>query len=1075
MRRASLNHAYRLVWNHARNTWVAVAETTRARGKSGGGRAASMAVLAALGALGSPIAEACIPVGSSATLFGSTSCIDWSGSSQLKITNTGSLVGGSPALTINSHTTVGGLDNAGQITSPSIAVSGANNAVQYIDNSVGGTIAGTSGGAGFNFSGMTVSGDFINAGLIDGSVAILLSTSTIGGNLTNSGTIGGTVTSVSILDGSTLVGALQNGATGVIQHGILVGTSSSIAGGISNAGTISAATGDTIAIMSNSRVNGLTNSGLISASSGAAIEVFGSTLGSGLANTGTIAGSSGNAAINLENVSTLAGGITNSGLLTGGVKVATSTTLVGGLANSGTISALTGSARGIEITNNSVLNGGITNSGLIDAGSTGIHVESSILAGALVNTGTIAGGSHGIGLVDASVGNISNSGLVGDIFLATSTLNGNLINSGTIQVSSRSGIEIAGSNITGNIINDGTISGANAIEITGGTVGGQLQNTGLIEGTQAGVVLDANSTLSGGLVNSGTISGSTYAISAAPGADLGGITIAGNDTARFVNGVNAPDAMVTVASGATFTLHGGNDGRFIVDTFANAGTLNLSSQPSGTASGTITGNFNNAGTLNVRVDDTTHYGQLQVSGTATLGGVLTIDVANSAASLPGTLNSIVHAGAISGTFASYSDNSVLFNLTPAYTATDVNLAIAAAPTPPPAPTPTPTPTPTPVPTPTPTPPPAASLVEQIVVDHDNTVAQPAAHVLGQVFANDPTGALSQQFLGFTTNDQVNQAVSETLPLLSGASQAAARSAIGDINRVIEARLRSTNGLSSGDSYADKNVWLKPFGSWTDQENRNGTDGFDANIAGVAFGLDGEVVSGTRLGLSFAYARADVDSNSTWTNSADIDVYQLTGYGSYQLADDIQVDFHVGGGMNRNDGHRALPSFGVVAKSDYDSTTAIAGAGISRTYQLDTRLHFTPSVRADYTWIKDDDYTEKGAGALDLDVNGRTADELIVALDGLWNYELQPGTFVDFNLGVGYDMLSDRYVITSAYAGAPGAAFRTEGIDPSPVLLRGGLGLTHNVSDNTEVTLRYDVEHRTDFLNQTASLKVRWTF
>lgn len=326
---------------------------------------------------------------------------------------------------------------------------------------------------------------------------------------------------------------------------------------------------------------------------------------------------------------------------------------------------------------------------------------------------------------------------------------------------------------------------------------------------------------------------------------------------------------------------------------------------------------------------------------------------------------------------------------------------------------------------------------------------------------------------------MNTAVSETLPLLNGASQAATRSTLTDINRIIRSRLNTatTKGISSGDDVASdgNNFWLKPFGSRADQDDRSGAAGFDADVAGLALGIDGEIAQGTRLGVSFAYARADIDGNTNSGNDANVDIFQLTGYGSYDVSDDVQANFQIGVGKNRNEGYRALPSFGVVAKSDYDSLTATAGAGIGRTYTLSEGTRFTPSVRADYTWIKDDDYREKGAGALDLDVNGRTGDAFVVALDGNFSHDFAPGTTGSVNVGVGYDLANDRYALTSAYAGAPGAAFRTEGIDPSPVSLRGGAGLSHVVDSNTEVTLRYDVEHRTDFLSQTASLKVRWAF
>ncbi|WP_460746089.1 autotransporter outer membrane beta-barrel domain-containing protein [Microvirgula curvata] len=48
---------------------------------------------------------------------------------------------------------------------------------------------------------------------------------------------------------------------------------------------------------------------------------------------------------------------------------------------------------------------------------------------------------------------------------------------------------------------------------------------------------------------------------------------------------------------------------------------------------------------------------------------------------------------------------------------------------------------------------------------------------------------------------------------------------------------------------------------------------------------------------------------------------------------------------------------------YKATTAHAGIGLGRTLMLREHTSFTPSVRADYTWIRDQPYTESGADAL----------------------------------------------------------------------------------------------------------------
>lgn len=351
----------------------------------------------------------------------------------------------------------------------------------------------------------------------------------------------------------------------------------------------------------------------------------------------------------------------------------------------------------------------------------------------------------------------------------------------------------------------------------------------------------------------------------------------------------------------------------------------------------------------------------------------------------------------------------------------------------------------------------------------NKPAEGAAEVI------DNHSALSSLFSG--TDQQISEAVSQTLPLLTGGSQVAVSAALSGINRVIQARIESNRGLSSGDTFfGDRKLWMKPFGSWADQNDRGGVSGFDASIWGLALGADGTLDDKTRLGVAFAYANGNVESNSTVApQSADVSVYQLIGYGSRSLDASTELNFQIDVGQNKNKGRRTIAFASTVASADYDSWTAHAGVGVGRTFMLKERTNFTPSVRADYTWFKDESYSETGAGLLNLNVNSRSSEELILSVDGKLTHEVNPRTTVTANVGVGYDVINDRVSIISAFAGAPSARFTTNGLDPSPWLTRAGLGVVYQVNDRIQITARYDAEYREDFLNQTASAKARWAF
>jgi len=77
-----------------------------------------------------------------------------------------------------------------------------------------------------------------------------------------------------------------------------------------------------------------------------------------------------------------------------------------------------------------------------------------------------------------------------------------------------------------------------------------------------------------------------------------------------------------------------------------------------------------------------------------------------------------------------------------------------------------------------------------------------------------------------------------------------------VNRVVQARQGVNRGLSSGDDFVDnRNVWIKPLGSWADQENRDGAFGYDAQTYGVVLGADGELSQISQIGAAFAYTQA----------------------------------------------------------------------------------------------------------------------------------------------------------------------------------------------------------------------------
>ena len=864
--------------------------------------------------------------------------------------------------------------------------------------------------------------------------------------------------------------------------------------------------------------NSLINTGTITARSNG-LTLYGYIHGD-ITNMGTLAGDLGYG-IQAVNGSIIGGSLTNqlNATISGGVGISVSTA-VATIVNAGQIIGTSGS--GLELASYNF--GTVTNEGTISGSGTAVLIDSATVGNFsnLGSTALIDGGQSGVQIIGGAV------------------MNGTLLNEGTIR-GVGTGLFAGGSQPTiGNLRNTGSIlatqGGGIVIDGGEGAVTGSIDNSGIIEGQGSngvGIAIIDNSFnvssfggFGGGITNSGTIRGTEFAIQNTSVALTGNISNSGlldgkvalgttglilSGQASRVTGEVTGDAGSSVNVTGTFTT----EDIFTIGSFAiaNGGTLNLEhnitvTDPAGfnndgvlavgaSAPVTMTGDYTQStnGVFRSNIIDQINYGQLMVTGTAILPTNAKIDVnlMNPSIQLTaGRLENIISAGTLSsdGTF-SVTDNSVLFDFAAVTDGGTVDLTLTAAPIPDnnpggdpddkPGDNPAPNPGGGPVTDPGSPVPPALTIgnVERIL--SSNKAARGAAAALDKVISAAPGGALAGLFVGLTTEKQVVDAVATTLPLLTSGSAQATEAALSSISKVIQARIDNNSGMSSGDAVeSDRKLWMKPFGSWAGQDKSNGSDGYDSDTFGLGFGADATLNDRLRLGLAFAYAKANVTGGGFAQQGADIDVYQLIAYGSQTLAADTELNFQLGYGINSNQGKRILNIGNIsgAARANYDSDTVTAGVGLAKRISVRDGMQILPSARIDYTLISDESYRENGGAAISpvlLDIDERDSDELVISLDTKIVQALTEAISIDFKLGVGYDALSQQASLTSTYAGAPGIAFTTDGIDPEPWSVHGGAGFNTNLTDQLDLGIQYEVEARAKFKNESASAKLRWTF
>jgi autotransporter family porin len=701
----------------------------------------------------------------------------------------------------------------------------------------------------------------------------------------------------------------------------------------------------------------------------------------------------------------------------------------------------------------------LTGTSDIDAGNT--NVENGALS---INSGGKI--SNGNGKIDDATGSdgkvtVTNAG---SKWTNRGTLTVGSLDSGALTISDGGEVSNTVGYIGVNPDSDGSVTVTNAGSkwINSSTVFVGYFGTGTLTISDGGVVeagagtgplFIASRAGSTGTVNIGAASGDAAVAAGTIEADAvlfeygtGSLVFNHTDTAYdFASGIAGSGTVKLLAGTTRFTGDlTGKTGTMMVD----GGTLAIHSGDTLSLGGDYTQTA--SGILSIGVADDTTFGKLAVTGTATLPSNAKIDINVADADFNFTATSManaISAGTLvsDGTFA-VSDNSLLFNFGAVKNGDAVDLTIAVA---------------------------TDALAS--TTSQGKTAAAGAAAAIDNIISDDPTGEIAGAFVGLTTDKQVADAVESVLAGASGGMAQLTNTATGAVTDVVSDRQNSKKGLSSGDSFmTDRHVWLKPFGSWAEQDNRQGVTGYDIDSYGLAMGVDGDISSSWNVGAAFAYINSDVESNlAAGSHQIDMDSYLAKVYATMTFDATTALNLQAGVGISDYDSSRRLFT-GDVANADYDSWNTQLSAELERSFQVNDKTVMTPYVHADYSYVNVDGYTESGAGALSLNVDDDSADSLIIGTGVKANHTVSDSLSLLANAGIGYDVMTDRSSLTSGFAGG-GAQFTTDGIEPDEWVYNAGVGAKYSLANGTEITAAYTVDARQDYTDQSLSANFRMMF
>jgi len=643
------------------------------------------------------------------------------------ITNTGSIfvaaTSGRGIIVAGVSNFTGPIVNSGMINTTGagaagIEVQAVRNFAGSIVNSTSGTIAASAaGGAGIVIQGVqTFTGGITNAGLITAGdtfgIYVTDIVRTFTGNISNSGTISAAFFGIDVFSVATFNGDITN--SGTVSAGF-IGVGASIVthftGDLVNSGKITGGTAgmevDNIGTFTGNVIN--RGSGTISAS-GAGISISDSrTFIGNVSNDGLITAGTGIVVGCSCGITNFTGNIVNSGIINAtrtGISVQNISTFAGGVTNTGTVSG----ASGIVISGTSSVS--IFDSGtVIGSGGTAIQFASgtntlTLGPGFNIQGNVLGAGSDTFQLGGSGTGafNLSNLGTQYTGFTTFNVISANWVTTGTgnqnWSISSGATLQLGdgvvadGGAITGNVVDNGTFAIDRSDTYTfAGTISGSGSFVQMGSGT---TVLNGTNSYNGGTtigagtlqVVVGTQAGTNdSSVGIGPVMLDGGIFQAGAAGLSFANAFVIDATTGTIDTQAnTLTLSGGiSDGTGSTGglTKIGSGTLVLSGASSYTGATNVNAGTLQAGAANVfapqslfnvasgAVLDLNGFnetlGSLAGAGNVTLGaGTLTAGGNNASTTYSGTISG-------SGGFNKAGSGTLVFTGTDTYTGvTNIN-------------------------------------------------------------------------------------------------------------------------------------------------------------------------------------------------------------------------------------------------------------------------------------------------------------------------------------------------------------------------------------------------------------------
>lgn len=291
-----------------------------------------------------------------------------------------------------------------------------------------------------------------------------------------------------------------------------------------------------------------------------------------------------------------------------------------------------------------------------------------------------------------------------------------------------------------------------------------------------------------------------------------------------------------------------------------------------------------------------------------------------------------------------------------------------------------------------------------------------------------------------------------------------------------AELHDRNNYYAGDIAKDNYIWLRPFGGYANQQEKDDSLGYYGSDGGIVAGFDRNLGANYNIGAAGAYVLSHVLDKANMMSSTKIKSYVGMVYGSYNFPDTHYFDWIVAIVANNFNGSRIVSINGYfeTAESSY-SNQQISLKGLwGREFEAFGFMQLTPLATAQYTFAKQYEYNESGGAGTNLTVSRTNTNVVQLGLGAkaatpIW---VNPSIIIpEIHALAFYNPITGQQNSVFSFIGGGGQI--TSVFDLSRTGLIYGAALTIAVIDKLEVKFNLDFDIQDRLNGYVAYLNLRY--